>query len=102
MGEKQGRDVVILDLRPVSLLADFFVMVTADSPRQMRAVMEAAVSAARDQAGARVTMSDGTPESGWVLLDFGDVIAHVFDAERRAFYDLEAMWDKATLVARMA
>ena len=101
MGDKQARDLVLLDMRPVSLLTDFFVIATVDSPRQMRAVAEAAAEAARGVGGARPTASEGTAESGWVLVDFGDVIAHVFDIERRAYYDLESVWSKAPLVARM-
>jgi ribosome-associated protein len=102
MGDKQARDLVLLDIRPVSLLTDFFVIATADSPRQMRAIVDAAADAARDAGGTRAIASEGTAESGWMLVDFGHVIAHIFDPERRAYYDLEAVWSRAPLVARMA
>ena len=102
MGEKQADDVVILDIRPVSIITDFFVICTVASPRQMSAVVDAAAEALRTEADVRPVLTDGTPDSGWVLVDFGDVIAHVFEEKTRAFYDLESMWDGAPLVARMS
>jgi len=102
MGDKQAEDLVILDLRPVSLITDFFVIGTAGTARQIRAVTEAAIDAARRQGEQKPALIEGTPESGWVLVDFGDIIAHVFDPDRRAFYGLESIWDQAVLVARMA
>jgi ribosome-associated protein len=102
MADKQAEDLVIMDLRPVSLLADFFVIATVGNPRQMRAVVEAALETARDKGGVRDLASEGTADSGWVLVDFGSVIVHVFDPQRREYYDLESMWAKAPLVARMA
>ena len=101
MGDKQAQHMVLLDIRPVSLLTDYFVIGTASSPRQMRAVVDAAVDAARQECGAKAVASDGTEDSGWVLIDFGNVIAHVFDVDRRAYYDLESLWSKAPMVARM-
>lgn len=102
MSDRQANDLVILDIRPVSLLTDYFVIGTADSARQMNAVAGAVADRAREEAGVKPVMVDGEPGSGWMLIDFGDVIAHVFDPERRAFYQLESLWDEAPLVARMA
>ncbi len=102
MGDKQATELVILDIRPVSLLTEFFVIGTADNERQMRAVTEAVIDAIRDEAGVKPVARDGEPHSGWMLVDFGDLIIHVFDAEHRAYYDLESLWNEAPLVARMA
>lgn len=102
MDDRQATDLVILDIRPVSLLTEFFVIGTADNERQMRAVTDAAIDALREQAGVKPVARDGEPHSGWMLVDFGDLIIHVFDAERRAYYDLESLWNEAPLVARMA
>lgn len=102
MADKQAEDLVILDIRPVSLITEYFVIGTVGSARQLNAAVDAAVEAARDSGGVRPVARDGTADSGWVLVDFGDVMAHVFDAERRAYYDLESMWGEAPLVARMA
>ena len=102
MGDRQATDLMILDIRPVSLITDYFVIGTADSARQLRAVTNAVADRAREEAGVKPVVADGEADSGWMLVDFGDVIAHVFDPERRAFYRLESLWDEAPLVARMA
>ena len=101
MGDKQAKDLVILDLRPVSLVADYFVIGTADSPRQFRAVLENVSDAIKSEAGFKPRKTEGEPDSGWMLLDAGDVVVHVFDPQRRAYYSLETLWDEAPLVARM-
>lgn len=102
MGDRQAEDIVILDLRPVSPIADYFVIGTAGSTRQMKAVAEAVVDALRESIGLKPSLVEGAPESGWMLVDYGGLIVHVFDPERRAYYGLEAMWGAAPLVARMA
>lgn len=102
MGDKQAEDLVILDIRPVSLITDFFVIGTAGSPRQLKAILDAVEERVRLEAGRKPVHVEGTLDSGWVLVDYGDVVAHAFDAERRRFYALETIWDEAPLVARMA
>ena len=102
MGDKLATDLVILDIRPVSVLTEFFIIGTAESGRQMRAVAESVIDTLREECDVKPVARDGLPDSGWMLVDFGDLIIHVFDAERRAFYDLESLWNDAPLVARMA
>jgi len=102
MGDKQAEDLVILDIRPVSLITDFFIIGTAASAPQLKAVVDAVEDRARLEAGVKPLRVVGTLESGWILIDFGDVVAHVFDPERRRYYALEEIWDEAPLVARMA
>ncbi len=102
MGEKQASDLVILDIRPVAPITDFFVVGTADSARQIHAIVAAVLDRAREQGGVKPNHVEGDVASGWVLVDFADVVVHVFDPARRAYYALERMWDGAPLVARMA
>jgi ribosome-associated protein len=101
MSDKLAEDLVILDIRPVSLISDYFVIGTVDSDRQLRAVVQGVTDTVRESAGAKPVAVEGEPESGWVLVDFGDVVAHVFDEPRRQYYDLESVWRDAALVARM-
>ena len=101
MSDKQLEDLVILDLRPVSLITDFFVIGTAGNSRQLHAVVAALAENARKEGDVRPVAVEGDAASGWVLVDFGDVVAHVFDPERRAYYHLEGIWTDAPLVARM-
>jgi len=98
--DRQASDIVLLDLRSVSLLADYFVICSAETERQLRAVTDAIVESL-GQAGLRPLHIEGGTDSGWVLLDYGVVIIHVFAPTEREYYRLEKLWSKATTVLRM-
>ena len=98
--EKQASDILMLDIRKVSGFADYFVIMSAESRRQMQALSED-LQGSMKQAGVSLHHKEGTPESGWVLLDFGDVILHLFATETREFYQLEQLWSKARTVIRI-
>ena len=87
-------DILVLDIQRVSPIADFFVICSADNPRQLRAVADQIQEQLRDD-GVRPERREGLPESGWVVLDYGAVIAHLFTTEQRAFYRLEDLWSDA-------
>ena len=90
--DKQAVDIVLLDIRDVSSFTDFFVIMSAGSRRQMDALSQDMQSELK-QAGASLHHREGGLESGWLLLDFGDVVFHAFSAEGRQFYDLESLWE---------
>jgi len=94
LSDRQAEDVVLLDIRRVASFTDYFVIATALNARHMRALME---TLDRDLAaeGAHSLHVEGEADSGWVLLDFGDVIAHLFTPEDRAYYNLEGLWGRA-------
>ena len=98
--DKLASDIVMLDIGEVSDFADYFVIITVESPRQMRALVEDLEHALEEKGGVR-HHREGTPESGWMLLDFGDVVIHVFGAEERQFYNLESAWAEATELVRI-
>ena len=94
---KRAEEIVALDLENVSLLADYFVIMQANSERQVKAIadeIEEKVAAA----GVQVRDIEGKNAANWVLLDFGDVVVHVFRTETRQFYNLEKLWAEAPLV----
>ncbi|MGD9721062.1 MAG: ribosome silencing factor [Pirellulales bacterium] len=94
----RGREIVILDLREVTPVFDYFVVVTGSSRRQLHAISEEIDDVfARDFGDERLGI-EGYAESRWILLDFGDVVVHMFDAETRAYYDLEHLWAGAKRV----
>lgn len=95
---KRAESVVVLDLRPLTLVADYFVICTSTSRVQMRAVVDHVADALADTGVRAVREGDETGQ--WVLLDFGDVVVHVFGPEARAFYRLERLWGDAEVVAR--
>lgn len=92
--DKQARDIVMLDLRGLTTIADYFVVCTAESERQLRAVVNA-IDEELIKGGARQPRIEGSAETGWVLMDFSDVIVHVFAPEQREFYRIERLWKQA-------
>jgi len=91
---KKAQDVVLLDLRKLTSMADFFVICSAESDTQVRAIADNIRDGA-ERAGERVWHDEGQGESTWVLLDFVDVVVHVFHKETRSFYNLEKLWGDA-------
>jgi ribosome-associated protein len=89
--EKRAVDVVVLDLREYTLVADYFVVATGESVVQLRAIAEG-VEEAMEAAGVRLLGREGTPQSRWVLMDYGDVVVHLLGPEERAYYRLERLW----------
>ncbi len=98
--DRLASDIVMLDIREVSDFADYFIILTVESTRQMRDVAEA-LEAALEAAGAALHHREGAPGSGWVLQDYGDMIVHLFGAEEREFYDVEDAWSRAVEVVRL-
>ena len=95
--EKKAEDLVLVDLRGKATYADFLVICSGTNERQVEAVAEA-VERSLHEAGQRLIGSEGTRGSKWVLLDFGDVVVHVFQQEERAYYDLEGLWSDAPMI----
>ena len=98
--EKQASDILLLDIRELNSFADFFVLLTADNRRQMNTLVEE-LDKGLSQQGARLHHREGSPEGGWVLLDFGDVVVHIFGQEEREFYQLERLWARAMPLVRI-
>ena len=90
----------MLDTRQVSLIADYFVIATADSERQTKAILDDIEKQMRARKIRPISV-DGEADSGWVLIDFGNILVHIFDAETRDYYRLEELWDRATTVVRI-
>lgn len=97
---KKASNVLLLDMRGVTLLTDYFVLCDGSSTRQIGAIADGLLEELR-KAGSQSALVEGTPESGWMLVDFGSVIVHIFSPQQRAYYQLEELWKNATIVARM-
>jgi ribosome-associated protein len=100
LSEKQAEDILLLDIRSVASFADYFVIASAGSDRQMQALLDGVEDTLKDDRPTLIGR-EGEPKSGWVLLDYGDVILHLFAPEERAYYDLEGLWHSATPVVRI-
>ena len=92
--EKKGEDVKILDLRGLTSVTDFFVIITADSERKAKAVSDFIVDELKEE-GERPMHIEGLDSLHWVLIDYVDVVVHIFQPEERKFYDLESLWSDA-------
>ena len=100
--ENRGQDIVILDLRDQTALFDFFVVVTGSSRRQLHAMSEEIDRVLEEELNDRRIGIEGYQGSRWILLDYGDVVIHLFEPETRAYYALEELWAQAKRVPRDA
>ena len=91
LDEKKGEDIRIIDIAGISVLADYFIIANGSSVSQVQAMVDN-VEEEMHKAGYSLKQREGYGSGNWVLLDFGDVIVHVFDKENRLFYDLERIW----------
>ncbi|HEU4671755.1 MAG TPA: ribosome silencing factor [Candidatus Limnocylindrales bacterium] len=98
--DRKAADVVLLDLRELTTVADYFIICSGGSERQLGAIADAIVEALRAD-GVRPIGREGTPASHWILLDFGGVVVHVFTPPERDYYGLERHWAEAKTVLRV-
>ncbi|HEX2766320.1 MAG TPA: ribosome silencing factor [Candidatus Limnocylindria bacterium] len=98
--DKKGSDIVMLRTAELTTMADFFVILSGRSDRQVQALAGAIVDELRDD-GIKPFGVEGRASSRWVLLDYGSVIVHVFAPEEREYYGLERLWGKAAQVVRV-
>lgn len=96
--ENRGRDIVVLDLREVTPVFDFFVIASGTSRRQLHAMSEEIDHKLEDELGDQRMGIEGYSESRWILLDYGTVVIHLFDDETREYYDIENLWTQAKRV----
>ncbi|MEZ4702652.1 MAG: ribosome silencing factor [Rhodothermales bacterium] len=94
---KKGEDVVIMDMRSVSGVADLFVLCTGTSDLQIKAIVDAVRESVKEQTEERPWHVEGYAGLQWVLLDYVDLVVHVFSPEKRSFYDLERLWGDAPM-----
>jgi ribosome-associated protein len=92
--ETPATDTVVLDIRGLSTFSDFFVICSGENERQLGAIAERLQEELRKD-DIRPRRIEGTPRSGWMVLDFNDAIVHVFDIELREFYKMERLWAEA-------
>lgn len=90
--DKKATDLQILEVADILAVVDLFALVTASNPRHLKAVGEEVERVLREQHERKPLRREGTPDSGWMLLDYGDLVVHLFSSDRREFYALERLW----------
>ena len=89
--DKKAEDITVIDITEVSSIADYFIIADGNNNNQVQAMVDN-VDETLGRAGFEAKQIEGTRNSSWVLMDYGDMIVHVFDEENRLFYDLERIW----------
>ena len=89
--EKKAEDIKVLDIENVSTLADYFIIASGKNHNQVQAMADA-VDEMLGKAGYEPKQTEGYRTANWILLDYGDIVVHIFDTENRLFYDLERIW----------
>ena len=95
--DRKAEDIVLLDVREITILADYFVICSGTSERQIRALSNDVPRQLKSEVGSPLSI-EGEAGGGWVLIDYGDVVVHVFAPEVRRLYDLEEFWQDAKIV----
>lgn len=99
LSDRQALDIALLDISKTATFTDYFVIATAQSPLQFNALEEELDKQLKAE-GVDLRHREGSADSGWMLLDFGDLIVHIFSPDRREYYRLEDLWGRTTPVVR--
>ena len=97
--DKKAEDITVIDIGGVSSIADYFIIANGSNSNQL-AAMQDAVDEAMYTSGVHAKQVEGTNNSTWILMDYQDIIVHIFDEENRLFYDLERIWRDGSLVEK--
>jgi len=92
--DKMGGDIVVLDIRDVSIISEYFIIASANNPNQLRAITDH-LQDKLNEIGLKMRHVEGVQSARWILLDFGHIIAHLFCKEEREYYRLEKLWGDA-------
>jgi ribosome-associated protein len=98
--DKQAKDILLLDTQEACSFTDYFIICSGESRRQIQAIIDNIADDLK-QSGILPLHEEGTPESGWILLDYGSIIVHVFSSMERDYYQLEKLWEKAPVRVRV-
>ena len=100
LADRKAEDILLLDISELSVLAEFFVICSGASDRQLKDLQSSVREKAKDYGKLPLNV-EGEPSSGWILMDYGAVVVHIFAPEMRLFYDLEDLWRNARPVVRI-
>jgi ribosome-associated protein len=98
--DKKAEDIVLLDITGLVSFTDFFIICTATSNRMLNALADGVVEKTHLEHEKKGRII-GTPDSGWMIVDYGDIIVHLFDADLRRYYNLEELWDEGKVLLRV-
>ena len=97
LDDKKGQDICIINIEEISTVADYFIIASGDNRNQVQAIADN-VSDELAKVGCEVKQTEGYHSANWILMDYGDIIVHIFNKEDRLFYDLESIWRDGKIV----
>jgi len=95
--EKKGENILLIDIRDVTVFAEYFVICSGTSNRMLKALADGVIEKVRDEHDLRARV-EGSPDDGWLLVDYGDLILHLFSPDRRNYYRLEELWSQGKVL----
>lgn len=98
--DKKGEDILLMDIQHVASFADFFVLCSGTSDRMLDALAKAVLDEAKAKYGISAS-PEGKPVDGWMVVDLGDVVVHLFSPEQREYYDIEKLWERGKVLLRV-
>ncbi len=98
--EKKAEDIILLDVKDIASFTDYFVVCTATSSRMLNALADGVVEKTRTTHKKKGRI-EGKPEGGWMIVDYGDIVVHLFDEELRQYYNLEELWSEGKVILRV-
>lgn len=101
MTDKLGENIILLDIQKLTPFADYFVICSGNSERQLKAIVDGVDEQIKKRFDINPRRVEGDGASGWILVDYSDVVLHIFTPSTRSFYDLESLWKEAPIVLRM-
>ncbi len=99
--DKKAENIVLMDIRGRSVFADYFVICNGTSERQLKTIVDTVLEEMKHKYGKHAHHVEGDPADGWVLVDYLDIIIHVFAPEKRTFYDLEGFWGDSPILLKV-
>lgn len=97
LDDKKGEDIRVIDISNVTVIADYFIIASGNNPNQIQRMCDE-VEAKLGLEGLNLRQVEGYDTAGWILMDFGDLIVHIFNKDNRLFYDLERIWKDGVLI----
>lgn len=98
--DKKGEDIILLDLKGIVSFTDYFIICTATSNRMLNALVDGVVEKTLVEHKKKGRI-EGTPDAGWMIVDYGDIVVHLFDADLRRYYKLEELWDEGKVLLKV-
>jgi len=98
--EKKGEDIVLLDLKEISAFTDYFIICSGSSDRMLRSLAHTVLEIAKNDYNTGIRI-EGEPSNGWMVIDLGDIVVHLFSQEQRDFYELEQLWKNGKIILRV-